>query len=217
MGGWKSRPKLCRWRRLAGDETRGTIQRKMPDTQKKEVCKKKINKKKGCCWLEEIFMTCSGHKTWVRASVNQTQTKRAGINKSIQVHSNITYADICHMHYWPVGQDRDPVWLCWHRAHLRPRQCAQPTQSAASVIESRVFHQTYYKKSLILFKGYGWCSSVPFIECQQIPWKDKSKHCATLSHSEVPERSVGRRKPIPPHWRHKSIKPSHKWPVSFFF
>ena len=110
MPGWKSRPKQRRWGRLAPrwnkrDKTNPLKERCRSHKGKRWET---VDKMEGGCWLEKIFIACSGHKTWARASVNQRQTKRGGINKSIQVHSYTRYSDICHMHYWPAGQHRDP-------------------------------------------------------------------------------------------------------------
>lgn len=53
-----------------------------------------------CCSLLGIFMTHTWHKTGEQWLTKATQ-KQGGINKSIAVEDNSTYADICQRYYCP--------------------------------------------------------------------------------------------------------------------
>lgn len=44
----------------------------------------------GCCWLEEIFMTHSGHKTWVRALVETKQKHKKKVESINQCEFTVT-------------------------------------------------------------------------------------------------------------------------------
>lgn len=128
MGGWKSRPKLCRWGRLALAETRGTkqIQSKEEGSHIKRrgerCCKKKTEQ---CCWREEIFMTHSWHKKWELWWTKQKQKEEESINlyRLTITLDTLTFVT-CIMGLLDrtvtLGDTADPVFLSFFRNVQEP-------------------------------------------------------------------------------------------------
>ncbi len=161
-------------------------------------------------------MTHSGHKTWASALVNQKETKGGGINKSMQVHSNARYSDICHLHYWPAGQDCDLEWHYWPCERLCLQKCAEPTNSTKG---QRYKAMAYKKDVLISFTGYRSRYFIFFMECQQNLMKSiQQTMCQSIfQHIQSPLYTVCCSPMcICSHWRGKSIKTGHKHLVPSF-
>lgn len=97
----------------------------------------------------------------MRALVNQTETKRGGINKSIQVHSTVRYSDICHMYYGSVRQDCDLGWHCWPCVPLFLQKCART--HTRTTVESNDLPRKRTEK-VQRCKGYRRCYFTRFVE-----------------------------------------------------
>lgn len=182
MGGWKSRPKLCRWGRLARAETRGTKQIQ----SKEEAGRTKRRGERRCKECRDaadsrkyLWLTVGIKLEWELRWTKQKQKEEESINLyRFTVMSNpLTFVTgiigLLDRNVTLVDT-ADPVFVSVFRTHTSYRN---------AVIKSK---DLFERKSIDPGRGRFIC----LIECQ---WKDHNKHCVSpsLSSSRVPYTTAG--------------------------